>query len=373
MFCKPLNQSHSENPESYSVLGTMSGTSCDGLDMVFAVFSKPHDKWQFHIEHACTLPYGDEWKNELRSADNLPAPALMELDMRLGHFMGREIQHFIVSHSLNPHFIASHGHTVFHRPPLYTTQIGNGCAIHAETLIPVVCDFRSLDVALGGQGAPLVPIGDRLLFHDFPICLNIGGFSNLSFDDVHQKRIAFDVGAANIILNRYAELLGAPYDDGGNFARSGNLCEDLLQELNSLPYYSMPHPKTLGKEWVEATLTPLLLSYHLSPVDILRTYTEHIAFQIAQSIKNLPPCKVLVTGGGAYNTFLVERLTSLSQHSIIVPDDHIISFKEALIFAFLGILRIRHEVNCLSSVTGAHRDSCSGNLIGLFSSPCFME
>lgn len=364
MSYNPHTPLFSKNATTYSVLGTMSGTSCDGLDMVFAVFTKHCHRWSFHIEQATTFSYDDAWTEKLRSSDKLAASDLMELDMRLGHFMGQEIRHFMDMYFLKPDFIASHGHTVFHRPPVYTTQIGNGCAIHAETHTPVVCDFRSLDVALGGQGAPLVPIGDKLLFYEYPVCLNLGGFANLSFDNEQMKRIAFDVGAVNMILNHYSELLGFPYDNGGELARRGDIHENLLHDLNTLPYYSRPYPKSLGKEWVQSELVPVLQRHQSKPETILRTYTEHIALQIAKSIAHLPSGKVLVTGGGAHNKFLLERLSALSQHSIVVPEKDIINFKEALIFAFLGVLRMRNETNCLSSVTGAIQDCCSGTLIG---------
>ena len=239
-------------------------------------------------------------------------------------------------------------------------------ATSKERKLPVVCDFRTLDVALGGQGAPLVPIGDKLLFAEYDFCLNLGGFANVSYDisssDGERLRCAFDICPVNIVMNPICETLGKPYDDKGEIARSGMLSNYLLNEFNQIGFYKsvLDSPKSLGKEWVIKNINPILDRYELAENDLLRTFCEHIAFQIGKSLKNKPDGKLLITGGGAYNSFLVECIKSHTAHEIVIPDKCTIEFKEALIFAFLGVLRMRGEVNCLKSVTGAMQDNCGG-------------
>ncbi|NQV03341.1 MAG: anhydro-N-acetylmuramic acid kinase, partial [Bacteroidia bacterium] len=265
---------------------------------------------------------------------------------------------------------------------LWSTQIGKGAAIAAETGLPVVCDFRSTDVALGGQGAPLVPIGDQLLFTDYHYCLNLGGFANISFVQ-EGKRIAYDICPANMVLNTLANQAGQAFDDNGNMARSGKILPGLLESLNHLSYYHQPAPKSLGKEWVESTINPLLdpLIQHPATLslrgaeaarepkqerrgnkiqDLLHTFCEHIAIQAGNNTGINRVDKLLITGGGAMNSYLVERIRHYAAPQIILPDLQTIHFKEALIFAFLGLLRWRNEINILSSVTGAKRDSVGG-------------
>jgi anhydro-N-acetylmuramic acid kinase len=254
--------------------------------------------------------------------------------------------------------IASHGHTIFHQPEKgFTFQLGNGASIAAETGIPTVADFRTGDVALGGQGAPLVPVGDKLLFSDYESCLNLGGFANISFDQ-HGKRIAFDICPVNFILNDLAQKSGWPYDTGGELGRSGNMNRELLEQLNQLAFYRQSPPKSLGREWMNHYFMPLMAADEIPLNDQLRTAYEHIAIQIS----NASPVhgKMLVTGGGAFNTFLIERLKHHLKCEIVIPHAEIIQFKEALVFAFLGLLRFMGEINCYASVTGARRDSSAG-------------
>ncbi|MGZ4116261.1 MAG: anhydro-N-acetylmuramic acid kinase, partial [Bacteroidia bacterium] len=236
-----------------------------------------------------------------------------------------------------------------------------GSAIAARCKLPVVCDFRSLDVVLGGQGAPLVPVGDKLLFSEYDFCLNLGGFANISYE--HKgERIAYDICPVNIVMNPICEQLGKPFDDKGEIARSGMLSNYLLNEFNQIGFYKAlaDSPKSLGKEWVIKNIDPLLNTYELSENDLLRTFCEHIAFQVGKALKNKSKGKILITGGGAYNSFLIECIKQHTPHEIIIPDKKTIEFKEALIFAFLGVLRMRGEVNCLKSVTGATEDNCGG-------------
>src|SRR5690606_10401585 len=257
-------------------------------------------------------------------------------------------------------FVASHGHTVFHQPEAgYTLQIGNLPEIAAHLNLKVICDFRVDDVALGGQGAPLVPIGDALLFAQYDYCLNLGGFANVSFVE-GSRRIAFDICAVNTVMNHLVAPLGLAYDKGGEIASRGNVDQELLKELQSLPFYQKAYPKSLGMEWVKSDVFPILEAYDLKVEDLLRTYVEHIALQLSAIFK--PNTTVLATGGGAYNSFLMQRTATLSSANIHIPDPLIVDFKEALIFGLLGVLKLINQVNCLSSITGASKDHSSGRI-----------
>jgi anhydro-N-acetylmuramic acid kinase len=262
-------------------------------------------------------------------------------------------------YGVKPDIIASHGHTIFHEPQKRIMfQIGDGAAIAAETGIDTVSDFRRLDIMLGGQGAPLVPIGDRLLFGDYDYCLNIGGFSNISFEK-DGKRIAFDISPVNYVINHYSRQIGLEFDKDGEIAKKGKVDQKLLDELNALPYYNQDGPKSLGREWVEKIIYPMLESKGMKLEDMLRTYYEHAAMQIAKVAKN---GKMLITGGGAFNKFLIERIDALTGCETVIPEKQIIDYKEALIFAFLGALYMADEASCLASVTGAKCDNIGGML-----------
>ena len=347
----------------YKIIGLMSGTSLDGLDIVYCLLI--HDKeWTFNIEKAETIAYDSRMRRKLQNATELDSKDLMQLHFHLGYYIGKQVKEFIASHHLQPDFIASHGHTIFHQPQKgYTLQIGNGNAISAECSLPVVYDFRSLDVALGGQGAPLVPIGDRLLFPEYVACINLGGIANISFER-KQKRLAFDVCPMNMVLNRLASEKNLLYDDQGKMARSGCLIQPLLDRLNKLLFYQHPGPKSLGKEWVSRNVLPLLELKKYSVEDLLNTFGHHIAFQLAQTLHLVHPGKLLITGGGAYNEFVIGLLSEQIKHEVVIPSETLINYKEALIFALLGVLRLRGEVNTLASVTGAKSDSCGGIIAG---------
>ena len=344
----------------YKVIGLMSGTSLDGLDIAYCEFERQQAQWSCQIHYAETIPYPEEWRNRLASLEKGFAHDLAITDIEYGHFVGRLTKTFIDKRNIQPDFIASHGHTIFHRPEKgITWQIGKGSSITAETGLPVVCDFRSLDVALGGQGAPLVPIGDRLLFGDFDFCLNLGGFANISYEE-NGERIAYDICPVNLVLNYLSRRIGKPFDPSGQMARIGNLSPSLLASLNQLPYYDQLPPKSLGKEWVLSHIFPMLDHSSILLNDQLSTFCEHVAIQIEKSTSGHKRGKILTTGGGAFNEYLIDRIKQLSQHEIILPDENTINFKEALIFAFLGVLRWQKEVNCLRSVTGAGKDNSGG-------------
>jgi anhydro-N-acetylmuramic acid kinase len=277
-----------------------------------------------------------------------------------GKYIGKQVADFCADLPEKPVLVASHGHTIFHQPDSgLTLQIGNGAYIAAVTGIPTVCDFRSLDVAHGGQGAPLVPIGDELLFPEYEFCLNLGGIANVSFRE-NEERIAFDICPANMAFNHFTKELGYEYDLNGSMGRTGIVHPELLRLLNELDFYRQSGPKSLGREWFESEFLPLIYSFQLSPEDTLRTLYEHVSDQIAHSIDQYPKGQVLITGGGANNVFLIELFSEKTKHKTIVPSAQIIDFKEAIVFAFLGVLRFRNENNCLKSVTGADRDHSGG-------------
>jgi len=341
-------------------IGVMSGTSLDGLDLVYIKFDKD-DISQFKIEKAITYPYSIEWKNKLKEAFHYSKNELVDLDIVYGNFIGDRVNQFIKDYCLTKvDYIASHGHTIFHNPANgVTLQIGNGKEIAKRTNVKVICDFRTQDVALGGQGAPLVPIGDEILFNQFGFCLNLGGFANISFK-TKGKRIAYDICPVNTVLNYYVSSLGLDYDNKGEIASTGHLNYQLLEKLNGLSFYKLSYPKSLGYEFVIEEIIPLIDSFNLSIEDILRTFIEHIAIQITNQLSVKKNKEILITGGGAYNRFLIKRLQSLLGYFIQLPSDLLINYKESLIFALLGLLKIRNQVNCLKSVTGAKKDHCSG-------------
>jgi len=346
--------------ENYNVIGVMSGTSLDGVDLAYIKFNNS-DRWTFEIFQSETISYTDEWLNKLRNAIHFSNLELEELNVEYTKLLASIISEFISKHNLTDiDAVCSHGHTILHQPQNgFTLQIGNLPLIRDLVNQTIVCDFRVQDVQLGGQGAPLVPIGDELLFSEYDYCLNLGGFSNVSFNH-NGNRIAFDISPVNTILNFYANELGYPYDDAGNFAKSGSVNQDLLKQLNDLEFYRLPFPKSLGMEFVNAEIFPLMHSFEIDINDKLSTFVEHIAFQIAK-ICDKPNSKLFVTGGGAYNRFLIERLRNyLPTVGVVIPDDKTIQFKEALIFGFLGILRLRNEINVLSSVTGSKQNHSSG-------------
>ncbi len=349
--------------KSYFAIGLMSGTSLDGLDICYVKFPFPNSE-NFEILKAETIHYDDNWKSKLKNSMQLSAEELTRLDFDYGIYLGKTTQAFIQKHQIKQlDLIASHGHTVFHNPTQnYTLQIGKGQGIFAETGIQTVFDFRSQDVLWGGQGAPLVPIGDEILFQDYDACLNLGGFSNISFHR-NDKRMAFDICPVNVVLNQLSEELGKPYDENGEIARSGNPVPEFLAELNSLEFYQNPPPKSLGIEWCMENIFPLLQKHSASIPDFLSTFTEHFAEQIAWVLNENAIQNVLVTGGGAYNQYLMERLQSKTASRVVIPEKELIDFKEALVFAFMGLLRLEKRINVLSSVTGAMKDHSSGIIV----------
>ena len=372
--------------KSSTIIGLMSGTSLDGVDLACCRFADCEGRLEWSLLAAETISYPDEWVGRLSTLENSTAYEYALADVQLGHYLGGLVCEFVEKHSLHVDYVASHGHTIFHQPHLgLTTQIGDGDAIAAECGLPVVFNFRRMDVALGGQGAPLVPIGDQMLFADYDACLNLGGIANISYRQsgacphraieqsvqnskfkIQNYRTAFDICPCNMALNLLARKLGQPYDKDGNVASSGQVVEPLLSRMSALNYYAQPSPKSLGKEWFVSQFQPILEGCEHSVQDLLRTSVEHIASQIATVLNTNDIKSLLVTGGGAKNKFLISRLRQLSPGcDITVPDDDIIDYKEAIIFALLGYLRLHSKTNCLSSVTGASRDNVGGDIAGL--------
>ncbi len=344
----------------------MSGSSLDGLDLVFASFDVSGSSWTYEILAADCYPYPPEWLQRLETATALPAGDYQQLHCDYGRYLGEQVNRFVETYQLHykVQLVGSHGHTTFHRPESgMTHQLGDGAALAATCGINVVSDLRSMDVALGGQGAPIVPIGEKWLLGDFSWFLNIGGIANLSRNG--DPYMAFDVCPANRVLNLLAATTGQPYDAGGATARSGQVHPGLLEQLSQLPYYRQSPPKSLANSFGTDVVFPLLQTADLSAADSLCTYTEHIAQQVQQAIQVLPPvdgpARLLVTGGGAFNTYLLERMRSLvPELELVVPDEQLVQYKEALIMAFMAVLRWREENNVWHTVTGARRSSVGG-------------
>jgi anhydro-N-acetylmuramic acid kinase len=352
--------------DTYHAIGIMSGTSMDGLDLACCRFTKRR-KWEFEIQTALTIRYPKSWKDKLTAAPHLRSEALLALDAEYGKFIGERCQEFIRKGKIkNVDVVASHGHTVFHQVQRgFTFQLGNGHGIHAATGLPVVYDFRSLDVALHGQGAPLVPMGDRHLFGEYDVCLNLGGIANLSMEK-NDRRIAYDICFANMGLNYLAAKVNKEFDKDGLLAAGGTVVESLLDKLSAVYETNRKKRPALGREGFESVIQPLFDDDLISVEDRMRTFCESIAAEIRRSIPSKKNnLKLLATGGGALNPVLIKLLRqSLPGIKVEVPPRQIIEFKEAMVFAFLGVLRVRGEVNVLKSVTRASRDSCSGVVVG---------
>lgn len=349
--------------QKYCVTGLMSGSSMDGVDLACCEFTWDGFKWNYRILAAETFPYGEEQLSELESAFNWDRKKIDELDQKLGGYYAGLLNEFHQRIRHRPDYIASHGHTIQHDPENgITLQAGNGRIMAERTGITVITDFRSEDVAQGGQGAPLVPIGDRLLFADYEGCLNLGGFANISCENRHGSRLAYDLCPANMALNWIAGLEGKPYDHNGQIARKGKIDSMLLKRLNQLDFYKGTPPKSLGREWFLRYFLPLMQASHLSVSDLMASTLDHIAFQISAGVNAAGIQSILITGGGALNQTLIERLKQYTTASLVIPGEELIHFKEALIFALLGLLKIRGEINCLSSATGGEKDISAGTI-----------
>ncbi len=359
----------------YSAIGIMSGSALDGLDICYAQYIETGGQWQYEILATECVPYISEWVQKLQEATTLNAYDYQLLHTAYGHYIGNAINQFIEKHQLQYKIalIGSHGHTTFHAPHLkMTAQLGDGAAIAAVTGLPVISDLRAMDIALGGHGAPIVPIGEKFLLGNYNYFLNLGGIANISYKaaDTH---IAFDTSPANKILNLLMHTIDKPYDDGGALAATGNVNEPLLQALQQFEYYNLPYPKSLDNAFGIKELFPLIAQAQISLADKLATACAHIAIEIKQGItqiiqqQQLPnqPTTLLATGGGALNNYLVQciqtQLQPLEVH-VIAADKQLIEYKEALIMGFMGVLRWREANNVLATVTGASKSSIGGAL-----------
>ena len=339
----------------------MSGTSLDGVDIVYVKFTQ-NESWSFKIINSKTYKYEDSTTEILNEISRKSIKEIKEIDVEYSKKLAKMINEFINEFSINKiDFVSSHGHTAIHDPSnLITYQMGNLSTLSKEINQKVICDFRVQDVKLGGEGAPLVPVGEKYLFHEYDSFINLGGFANIS-NHKGESLIAYDICPVNIVLNNLSKKIGKDFDDKGSIASSGKLIINLYEELEKLEYYQLDPPKSLGIEWVDEYIFPLINKYFDYPIeDLLNTLSNHIANQISNNLKNLD--KVLVSGGGAYNDYLIHLIRSKTDSEIIISSKNIIEFKEALIFAFLGVLRNLNINNCYSSVTGASKDHCSGKI-----------
>ena len=349
---KPDNQ-------KYTVIGVMSGTSLDGIDLVLCSFIKK-DNWHYIIHKCKTIKYSNYWIKTLKNLHKKENEEIDRVSVEYGIYIGNIIKN--INYKKKIDLIASHGHTIFHQPEIkYTLQIGSGKHIFNTTKIKTITNFRNKDISLGGQGAPLVPIGDIHLFSNFKYCLNLGGFANISLKK-NKKIFAFDICPVNIILNYLSQKIGFDFDQSGNIAKSGKVIDSMLLDLNKIKFYEKKYPKSLSREWVEHYIYPIINNEDCKIKDILCTFCEHIALQIS---KHLHDNEVLITGGGTFNTYLLSRIKFYSKSKLIIPNHKLINFKEALIFGFLGVLKLRNEINCLNSVTGAKHDSSGGEIFGI--------
>ena len=347
--------------KNFNVIGVMSGTSLDGVDIVYVKFIQ-NESWSFKIINSKTYKYEDSTADILNDISKKSLEEIKEIDVVYSKILAKIINEFIDEFSINKiDFVSSHGHTAIHDPSnLITYQMGNLSTLSTEINQKVICDFRVQDVKLGGEGAPLVPVGEKYLFQEYDSFINLGGFANISKHD-GESLIAYDICPVNIILNNLSKKIGKDYDNKGSIASSGKLILNLYDQLQKLEYYQLDPPKSLGIEWVDKNMIPLINKYSDYPIeDLLNTLSNHIANQISNNLKDID--KALITGGGAYNNYLIDIISTKSDSEIIIPSKNIIEFKEALIFAFLGVLRYLNINNCYSSVTGASKDHCSGKI-----------
>ncbi len=341
-------------------IGVMSGTSLDGVDIVSCTFKLSGGVWSYVSNAGEVYPYPTEMLERLKYSHELNGRDLAQLDVDYGRFLGGLVKDFVAENNCKPAFVASHGYTVFHEPQKgLTLQIGSGAHIAAVSGIDTICDFRTVDVALGGNGAPLVPIGDKLLFGGYDYCLNLGGFANISYDNVDGQRVAFDICPLNIVANTLTRRIGLEYDKNGELGRKGMVDKELLQKLNAIPYYKQQPPKSLGREFVDAEILPLF-GQRTDIENLLATYYHHAAHQISQAMSADGKSTVLVTGGGTYNGYFIECLQNSIKCKVVIPDSAVVECKEAIVFAFLGVLRYLGMPNCLKSVTGASCDNIGG-------------
>lgn len=358
---------------TYRLLGLMSGSSLDGLDLAACSFTlaegqaEPLD-WQ--LLASATRPLSKDWMARLKALPEASALELALAHAQFGQYLGQEVEAFLSEQRLAVDAIASHGHTIFHYPAQgMSLQLGDGAAIAGVTGLDTMDNFRMQDVSLGGQGAPIAPIADQLLFSDYAFMLNLGGIANISAQ-AEGGYVAFDCTGANQVLNALAAERGLPYDRGGAIARSGQLLPELLERALALPYHAAPYPKSLGNDWVREQLIPLYVQAEGRLEDRMNTACRQIALILAQDIAKLreqerlpaPPHRMMATGGGALNDFLMACIREACPIEIEIPSPGLIEYKEAIMMALMGALRLHHQPNVLPSVSGAKAAACGGAL-----------
>lgn len=358
------------------IIGLMSGSSLDGLDMAYCKYNYENVDGQIHlvewsIKQAETAIIPLELKYQLSNANKFDLKKLQILDVLFGQFIGNELKAFMHKHQLTSiDFIASHGHTIFHRPEEgFSLQIGNGETIAAITKLPVINHFRNKDIAQGGQGAPVAPIADRFLFNGYDFYLNLGGIANISYHK-NDTWYAYDISGANQILNALAHQLHSSFDDKGKEARSGQKIDALFHQLNKHSYIEKTPPKSLDNQFVFQEFTQCVLEHEGNTFDKLNTVCHHIAYQISKAIANAelekPERSMFCTGGGVFNVFLMELIEDYCnqnmQVAIDIPKAEIINYKEAALMALMGLLHQENIPNVMASVTGAKQDTINGEL-----------
>ncbi len=359
---------------THHIIGLMSGSSLDGLDIAHCQFTfdgrpqKGQIRWQ--ILDAETIAYPPEWQARLRKTTTMSPVELLETDADLGRWMGNQVRTFVAQRKLKIDLVASHGHTVFHFPEKgFSLQIGQGNHLAEKCGLPVIFDFRTADIAAGGQGAPLAPVVDEWLLTDYDFFLNLGGIANIACH-TRDGFVGYDIIGTNQILDALAGKLNLAYDSGGQLARKGSLNPTLYNQLQKLDFLQQEPPKSLDNQWVRDNMTGPTLAFDDTIPNKMATIVELAAFEIAKEINRLIPYakhpnhQLLITGGGAHNTYLIERIKHFapSNLEIIIPTPQLINYKESLLIALLALLRQYGSPNSSPLVTGAGRNTVGGVL-----------
>jgi len=336
----------------------MSGTSGDGLDLAVVSFPSTTNE-SYQLIEGITLPYPPHWQKRLTFQDQISGSDLLRLNHDYGVYTANLIKEYLRQTPYPISLIALHGHTYLHQPALgITYQLGCGPEVSQICGITTVSDFRTADVSLGGQGAPLVPIGDKFLFAEYDGCLNLGGFANLSILN-REPILACDLAPANLIMNHLSKREGLPFDKDGEIAAQGQIIPQLLETLRSLPYFREKPPKSLGREWLEVEFLPLFAERR-GTTDLMATAVAFLVEQVTEYCQSYGLQRVLVTGGGAFNRFLIQQLQQQRPKTFEIPGPKLIEYKEALLFAWLGMRRIQEKINVWASVTGAAVNHSAG-------------
>lgn len=353
-------------------IGVMSGTSLDGIDIALCEINSV----KCVCIHSAEFPFEPKLKEDVLRAINSPVTLsfIGELDTRLGELFAQAILSFIQDNQIDAQKIRAiglHGQTLWHQPNgdfPFSMQLGNPNVVSVQTALAVVADFRGKDIALGGQGAPFAPAFHKEIFGALgrkTAVVNIGGMANITF--LNDALSGYDTGPGNVLMDYWiSQTKNLPYDKEGIFAACGRVNEALLQSFLSDDYFHKIPPKSTGREY----FNPTWLSNHmpifqtLQEEDIQRTLLELTAQTITDALQNSSVELLIVCGGGAKNSFLMQRLHELAQIEVTTSDTYGVSgdFMEAMAFAWLAYKRIHLEKVELSSVTGAKEDAILGAL-----------